>query len=196
MGVMDKLYDMFADTRESRLIMKMTEYYSGDPKRIQHFIKVYTFAQTIGKLQRLSEQPELAVLCTAAIVHDIGIKPAEEKYGVGHCGGKLQEELGPEPARKMLEELGYDKKTIERVCFLIAHHHTYEGVDGMDWQILLEADFLVNAYEDGLSKDSIIRFKDRVFKTKAGIMLINDMFDLGSFQVIENRDKNEKSTEV
>lgn len=178
MDVTDKLYDMFADTRESRLIMKMTEYYSGDPKRIQHFIKVYTFAQTIGKLQRLSEQPELAVLCTAAIVHDIGIKPAEEKYGAGHCGGKLQEKLGPEPARKMLEELGYDKKTIERVCFLIAHHHTYEGVDGMDWQILLEADFLVNAYEDGLSADAVRTAGEKIFKTDAGLALMKTMYGL------------------
>ncbi len=177
MSVMDKLYDMFAaDTQESRLIMKMTEYFRGDPKRIHHFIKVYTFAQTIGKLERLGEH-DMNILCTTAIVHDIGIKPAEEKYGAGHCGGKLQEELGPEPAREMLNELGYDKKTIERVCFLIAHHHTYEGVDGVDWQILLEADFLVNAYEDGLSKNSIIQFRDKVFKTKAGVMLLNNMFE-------------------
>lgn len=28
----------------SGLIIKMTEFFSGDPKRIQHFIKVHTFA--------------------------------------------------------------------------------------------------------------------------------------------------------
>lgn len=178
MNVMDKLYDMFADTRESRLIMKMIEYYSGDPKRIQHFIKVYTFAQTIGKLEKLSEQPSLRTLCTAAIVHDIGIKPAEVKYGAGHCGGKLQEELGPEPAREMLTELGYDKKTIDRVCFLIAHHHTYEGVDGADWQILLEADFLVNAYEDGLSANAVKTAGEKIFKTQTGSAMLKTMYGI------------------
>lgn len=176
MSVMDKLYDMFADTRESRLVMKMTEYYGGDPKRIQHFIKVYAFAQTIGQLEKLSEQPAMNVLRTAAIVHDIGIKPAEEKYGAGHCGGKLQEELGPAPAREMLTELGYDKKTIDRVCFLIAHHHTYEGVDGADWQILLEADFLVNAYEDDLSAEAIKKAGERIFKTQTGLAMLKAMY--------------------
>lgn len=177
MSVMDKLYDMFAaDTQESHLIMKMTEYFRGDPKRIHHFIKVYTFAQTIGKLERLGEH-DMNILCTTAIVHDIGIKPAEEKYGAGHCGGKLQEELGPEPARETLNELGYDKKTIERVCFLIAHHHTYEGVDGVDWQILLEADFLVNAYEDGLSTNAVKTAGEKFFKTETGKYLLNTVFD-------------------
>lgn len=174
---MENLYDLFADTRESRLVLKMTEYYSGDPKRIQHFIKVYSFVQTIAALERLDEG-SYKILCAAAIVHDIGIKPAEEKYGAGHCGGELQQELGTEPAEKMLEELKYGKKEIERACFLVAHHHTYTNVAGMDWQILLEADFLVNAFEDGLPKESIIAFREKVFKTKTGIKLLNDMFGL------------------
>ena len=103
-------------------------------------------------------------LDVASVVHDIGIKPAEERYGKGHCGGKLQEQLGPEPARKMLTELDFDEDIIDRVCFLIAHHHTYEGAQGLDWQILLEADFLVNAFEDSLSKESIkiLERRDRV----------------------------------
>jgi HD superfamily phosphodiesterase len=165
------------DLRESRLIAAMTEYYRGDPKRIQHFIKVYALSQTIGAAQRLDGHTQL-VLRTAAIVHDAGIKPAEELYGKGNCGGKLQERLGAEPARKMLAESGYGSDVAERVCFLVAHHHTYEGVDGADWQILLEADFLVNAYEDGLSKEAIINFRERVFRTESGISLLNDMFGL------------------
>ena len=115
-------------------------------------------------------------LDVASVVNDIGIKPAEERYGKGHCGGKLQEQLGPEPAQKMLRELDFDEDIIERVCFLIAHHHTYEGVQGIDWQILLEADFLVNAYEDSLSKESIKSFRDKVFKTKTGIKMLEEMY--------------------
>ena len=151
----------------SGLIIKMTEFFSGDPKRIQHFIKVHTFALDIRTMYCLD---------VASVVNDIGIKPAEERYGKGHCGGKLQEQLGPEPAQKMLRELDFDEDIIERVCFLIAHHHTYEGAQGLDWQILLEADFLVNAYEDSLSKESIKSFRDKVFKTKAGIKMLEDMY--------------------
>lgn len=161
----------------SSLIIKMTEFFSNDPKRIQHFIKVYTFARVIGRAEQLDIN-SMYCLDTAAVVHDIGIKPAEEKYGAGHCGGKLQEELGPEPARKMLTELGYDENVIDRVCFLIAHHHTYTDVDGDDWQILLEADFMVNAFEDNLSKESIINFRDKIFRTNTGTKMLNDMFGL------------------
>lgn len=178
MGLTDKLEDLFFNIQESRLIMKMTEYFSGDPKRIQHFLKVYSFAQTIGRLEKLINERTYKTLCAAAIVHDIGIKPAEEKYGKGVCGGKLQEELGPEPAREMLAALGYDKKTIERVCFLIAHHHTYKDVDGKDWQILLEADFLVNAYEDNLSEEAIKTAGEKIFKTESGKNLLNKMFGI------------------
>ena len=73
----------------------MMKYYTGDPKRIQHFIKVYQFAKMIGELEKLPEEVQY-ILETAAIVHDIGIKPAEEKYG--SCGGKLQEQEGPAAA--------------------------------------------------------------------------------------------------
>ncbi len=37
----------------------------------------------------------------------------------------------------------------ERVQYLIAHHHTYGNIDEMDYQILVEADFLVNIMEEG-----------------------------------------------
>lgn len=85
----------------SGLIIKMTEFFSGDPKRIQHFIKVHTFARVIGRAEGLDIRA-MYCLDVASVVHDIGIKPAEERYGKGHCGGKLQEQLGPEPARNKL----------------------------------------------------------------------------------------------
>ena len=66
----------------------------------------------------------------------------------------------------------------ERVCWLIAHHHTYTSVDGADYQILLEADFLVNAYEDSLDKKAITTFRDKIFRTKSGIDLLNTTFAL------------------
>ena len=107
----------------------MIRYYAGDPKRIQHFIKVYTFAKMIGEKEKLPAGEQF-ILETAAIVHDIGIKPAEEKFG--QCGGKLQEQEGPAVAQKLLAELGYPEKVIARVCYLVGHHHTYDGIDGMD----------------------------------------------------------------
>lgn len=158
------------------LIIRMTKFNSGDPKRIQHFIKVYEFAHVIGVREGLDVET-LRILDISAIMHDIGIRPCEEKYG--KCDGKLQEQEGPIYAREMLSEFSkVTKNETERICYLIAHHHTYDNVDGIDYRILLEADFLVNALEDELDKDAIINFRDKVFETKTGINLINTMFGL------------------
>lgn len=155
------------------LITEMIRYYAGDPKRIQHFIKVYTFAKMIGEKEKLPAGEQF-ILETAAIVHDIGIKPAEEKFG--QCGGKLQEKEGPAAAQKLLTELGYPEKVIARVCYLVGHHHTYDGIDGMDYQILVESDFLVNLYEDGVSGEVVERAGEKIFRTKSGTDILETMF--------------------
>lgn len=158
------------------LIIKMTEFNAGDPKRIQHFIKVYEFAHIIGVKEQLEEK-QLHILDMAAIMHDIGIRPAEIKYG--RCDGKLQEQEGPYYAKQLLADFPeVTEDEIERICYLIAHHHTYDGIDGLDYRILLEADFLVNALEDNLDRDAIITFRNKVFKTATGLHLINTMFGL------------------
>ncbi|MDD6275458.1 MAG: HD domain-containing protein [Clostridia bacterium] len=158
------------------LIMEATEFNRGDSKRIQHFTKVYEYAHMIGKSEKLDSKTQ-KILDIAAILHDIGIRPCEQKYG--KCDGKLQEKEGPAYAREILEK--FDDVTdeeIDRVCFLIAHHHTYTDVDGLDYRILLEADFLVNAYEDNLSIESIYTFKNNVFRTETGSKLLDIMYDL------------------
>lgn len=120
--------------RHIELFNEMLRYYSGDALRSQHFTKVYTFSELIGENERLPED-ELEILTAAALVHDIGIRYAERLYC--RSDGKLQEELRPPLAYEMLHKLGYDDSFIERVCFIVGHHHTYKGVDGTDWQILL-----------------------------------------------------------
>jgi hypothetical protein len=161
--------------RQSVLIDKMTEYFSNDPKRIQHFIKVYAFAKTIGELENIDEDT-LFILETASIVHDIGIKPSELKYG--NCNGKNQEKEGSVPAREILSCLGYNDRVIDRVCFLVSHHHTYSNIDGIDWQILIESDFLVNAYEDDMEKETVQNVYDKLFRTESGKNICRTMFGL------------------
>ena len=157
------------------ILNEMIKYDTGDVPRIQHFIKVYSFAHMIGELEGMSDE-ELKILDIAAILHDIGIHPAEKKYG--NCMGKYQEELGPDEARNLLSKFNLESEIVDRICFLIAHHHTYDEVDGLDYQILLEADFLVNSFEDNLDKDAVITFRDKVFRTETGINTINTMFEI------------------
>ena len=155
------------------LIVKMTEYYAGEPQRIQHFMKVYAYARMIGEMEGLSEG-EQDVLEAASIVHDIGIKVSEEKYG--DIIGKHQEEEGPAVAREMLRNLGYEERVIERVCYLVGHHHTYKNIDGKDYQILVEADFLVNLFENETSNRPASVTLERIFVTEAGKQLCREMF--------------------
>ncbi len=159
-----------------KMIQKMVEFDARDPKRIQHFLKVYQFAHVIGVEEGISEELQ-KILDLAAILHDIGIRPSEEKYG--RCDGKLQEQEGPAYAMQLLKEFSeVTEEERDRICYLIGHHHTYQNVEGMDYQILLEADFLVNAYEDELPREAILTFKQKVFRTETGKRLLDTMFGL------------------
>ncbi len=147
----------------------------GDARRIQHFLKVHAYAALIGQLEKLPAKTQES-LEAAAILHDIGIHAAQEKYN--SSAGKYQELEGPAPAREILTKLGgCSAAFIDRVCFLIAHHHTYTDIDAPDYQILLEADFLVNAYEDDLSAAAIHSFRSKVFRTPTGCWLLDTIFE-------------------
>jgi len=156
-------------------IAAMIEYLDGNLHEIEHMLKVYGYAKTIGEMEKLDCETQMT-LETAAVVHDIGIPPAIAKYG--NDTGPHQEELGPAEAERMLRRLGCDEARIARVCFLVGHHHTYADVDGMDYQILLEADFLVNAANKKLSPEAVIAARESFFQTKAGIVFLNKCFKL------------------
>ena len=155
------------------LMLKMIEFDAGDPRRVQHFVKVASFARTIGLGEGLDADTRLT-LEAAAIVHDIGIRPSEEKYG--DSSGKHQEELGPEPARRMLAEIGFDAARCERVAYLVGHHHTYTNIDGIDYQVLVEADFLVNLFENGSSAEAVRSAGEKIFRTATGKRILDAMF--------------------
>lgn len=166
----------------NELYRKMTEYYREDPNHIQHFVKVHSFARLIGEEEGLEEKT-LYILEAAALVHDIGIKPAMEQYGKDD--GKLQEKLGPAIAENMLKELGFDRDVIERVSYLVGHHHTYTNIEGIDYQILVEADFLVNYYENQMKKETIRASVDKIFRTKTGKEIAQNMYFPKPFQKSE-----------
>lgn len=173
------------------LIDKMIEYFRGDSKRIQHFLKVYSFAETIGKLENLDENL-LHIVKTATIVHDIGIKVSEKKYN--SSAGNLQEKEGPPIAEEMLTVLGFDKNTIQRVSWLVAHHHTYHSIDSIDHQILVEADFIVNMCEDQMPLDSVQSVYNNIFRTDAGKNICRNLFALNDIGITDVEDtKNDKA---
>lgn len=158
----------------SIVIDNMISYYKGDKRRINHFLKVYSFCKTIGELENLDDKAQY-ILELAGVTHDIGIKISEEKYNSSN--GKYQEIEGPIVAKEMLESLCIDSSVVERVCYLIGHHHTYNKIDNIDYQILVEADFLVNIDEDSMGRDEIATVKSKYFKTKSGIRFLENMYE-------------------
>ena len=156
------------------LALAMINYDNGDPKRIQHTTKVHAYASLIGIGEGLDEDTQF-ILESAALVHDIGIRASEKKYG--HQNGKLQEQEGPAVARALLTHIGgYTKEQIERICWLVAYHAS----DDMDYQILIEADFLVNLYEDNESADAIRAVRKNIFRIQSGLKILDDMFNINN----------------
>ncbi len=160
----------------SKAINKMIFLSDGNNHDINHFLKVWAYAKIIGEQEGLGEY-EQQVLELAAIVHDIACPLCREKYG--NTNGAYQEQEGMPMAKAFCEDIGEPENQREKICFLVGNHHTYSNVDSLEHQILLEADFLVNADESKLSYQAIINFREKVFKTKTGIMLLNSVYQLG-----------------
>ena len=158
---------------KEKVYLAMISLFAGDPRRIQHFTKVHSYAALIGKMEQLPET-EQEILELAALVHDIGIKPGEEKFG--RSDGKIQEQEGPAVARELLTKEGISEDITERICYLVGHHHTYHDMDGMDYQILVEADFLVNLFEDKVSPDGCRNAYHKIFRTESGKRLYRTMY--------------------
>ncbi len=161
------------DAQYARLVSGMAAYDRGTPKRIQHFVKVHAFARTIGIREGLDAET-MYILETAALIHDIGIRNALAKYG--SSAGPNQEAEGALEAGPFLRGIGgYSEEEIARIVYLVGHHHTYTGIDGPDWRILVEADFLVNLYENNAKYGAILA-AERIFETAAGRELLEEMF--------------------
>lgn len=154
------------------LILEAIFYNQGRPKQVQHLLKVHSFAKIIGIKENVDEKT-LLILEIAAILHDIGIKESYRIYG--NSAGIHQEELGPEIARGMIKNK-YSDDIVDRVCYLIGHHHTYDQIDGIDYQILVEADFLVNLYENDSSLEECQSVYNKIFKSKSGKEMLKSMF--------------------
>ena len=158
-----------------QLTEKMIAFSKGDIHDIDHFMKVWGYAKTIGELEALDEGTQFT-LELAALTHDIACPLCREKYGSAIWA--KQEEEGVPMVRDFLSDTALSPAIIDRVAYLVGHHHTLTGVEGADYQILLEADYMVNAAEKGLKKGEIAAFVAEHFRTKSGIALIKSIFGL------------------
>ena len=158
---------------EAEIMKKMIDFYAGSLHDIEHFLKVHAYAALIGRLERLDARTQ-QTLEIAAIVHDIACPLCREKYGAAY--GDKQEIESEVLLRPFLEEFALEQDVLERVVFIVTHHHTTTGVDGIDYQILLEADFLVNASEGNLSRGAVEAFYESTVRTDAAKTLFQSIY--------------------
>ncbi len=153
-------------------IYSMISYNKKDSRRINHALKVYSLTKTIIEAET-KDADEIESALLAAVMHDIGIHVCEEKYN--SSAGKYQEIEGPSIAKELLKDLNISNNILERVLYLIAHHHTYKNIDGLDYQALVEADFIVNLDEEKSGEGAILAALKNIFKTKTGISILKSM---------------------
>jgi len=162
-----------SDMQVSAIMQKMYVFYKGNREDINHTVKVHSYARTIGILEGLPEKTQKTLEITA-IVHDISCPLCRKKYG--DTDGKHQEAESEGLVKDFLKEFNLPSDVLERVVYLVCHHHTYTHVDGPDYQILLEADFLVNCDESAKYRKGYQTFKEKVFKTPTGRQMLHEMF--------------------
>ena len=157
----------------AEIMKKMIDFSDSNIHDIDHLIRVWTYAKTIGELESLDAETQY-ILEVAAITHDIACPLCREKYG--STNGKHQEAEGVPMVRDFLRGTGLTETQIHRVAFLVGHHHTFTDVCGRDYQILLEADYIANASENGYERRSVENFIHKIMRTESGKALAKAVF--------------------
>ncbi len=150
----------------------MRDYFGTDLRRIDHALRVTGFAEELLR----HEQGDRLVVIAAALLHDIGIREAERKYG--SSAGDLQEREGPPVAREILTELAFDESVIAEVCEIIASHHSPGEVDTDNFRIIWDADWLVNLGDEFDLKDDVKTLKmiGKIFQTATGKSIAEQIY--------------------
>ena len=176
----------------AQILNKMIAASNGNIHDIDHLLRVWAYARTIGELEGLDAETQ-HLLEVAAITHDIACPLCREKYG--NTNGKYQEQEGAVLVRAFLAGTGMTEAQIARVAYLVGHHHTLQNICGMDYQILIEADYIANASENGYGKESIVHFLDTIMKTASGKYLAASVLGISAAEhaTTHRRDRHENS---
>ena len=160
------------DLLKDRISFEMKKYFGTDFKRVNHALKVGRYAEQILRM----EGGNPLVVMGAAYLHDIGIHEADKKYG--STAGNYQEKEGPPIAREILKRLNVQKEMVDEICDIVGHHHSPKDEENLNFQILYEADWLVNIEEEGISKDreKVEKVIGKVFKTATGKKLAEELY--------------------
>jgi len=130
---------------KQRLVEALEGHFGADLRRIAHAREVLAEAEGL----MAAETADWHIVAPAALLHDIGIKTAEEKYG--SCEPRYQEQEGPPLVRAVLLRLGLQLRDIDEVCDIVGHHHTPRAEESANFKVVYDADCLVNLGESAAS---------------------------------------------
>jgi len=154
------------DMLKDRVAIEMKRYFKTDFKRIGHASRVARYAERIGKL----DGGNLAVILSAAYLHDIGIHETERKYQ--STAARYQETEGPPIARTILEKLGAKPELIDEVCDIVGHHHHPRETETLNFKAVYDADLIANVEdnqkESPSTPDRITSIIEKSFLTENG----------------------------
>lgn len=165
---------------KDRVAIEMKRYFGTDFKRIAHARRVAMYAERIGK----EEGADMAVVMSAAYLHDIGIKEAERRYN--SSASRYQEELGPPIAKDILKRLGAKKELIDEVCDIIRHHHHPRKEETLNYKVLYDADLITNLEEknkkEPIDRNRLVEIIERDFFTSSGKKLAKEILLEDSYE--------------
>ena len=159
-------------TIKDKLFKELEEYFGEDKKRIAHAKKVTLWAEKLLG----PEKGDWHIVMPAGVLHDVGIKKAEEKYN--SSAGHYQEKEGPAVAKGIMLTLGLQKQDIDEICEIIAHHHSPGKINTQNFKVLYDADWLVNLKDEVNTKDKekLSAMIDKAFLTDAGKKMARQVY--------------------
>jgi HD superfamily phosphodiesterase len=132
------------DYCKGKITKLLVDYFGSDFRRITHALDVLKYAE---KIAEGTDGCDYEILVASSLLHDVGIKPSEEK--LGYNNGKTQEEYGPPVAEKLLAGTDFPPEKITKVLEIIGNHHSRSRYDYVELRVLKEADRIVNKLEGG-----------------------------------------------
>jgi len=124
---------------EARITKLLVDFFEDDFRRIDHAQRVLHHSKEIAG-QKGGADLDVVIAC--ALLHDVGIKPAEAEFGYNN--GQLQEKYGPAIAGQLLQSIDFPADQITKVKEIIGNHHSPSRYPYIELEILKEADAIVN----------------------------------------------------
>ena len=159
---------------KDRVAIEMKKYFNWDFKRIGHAGRVARYAEKLGK----SEGGDLSIILSAAYLHDIGLREAEQKHP-GEAD-KYHEQKGRPIAKEILTKLGAKEELIHEVCDIVARHHQPKEQENLHFKVVYDADLIVNIEEkikdQSVPRPWVEKKINQSFLTDSGRALAREIF--------------------